>query len=118
MSKEVERLIGKRIAELRKEKGFTQAQLAESIDVVFETISRLERGVSIPSLSTLESIVEALGVPLKDIFDFQIAPKKQSVSEKEIARVVALLKNRKPEEIRLAHTLLQDLFTGIRKIGK
>lgn len=116
MAKQVERLIGKRIAALRKEKGFTQAQLAESIDVVLETISRLERGVSIPSISTLEDMAEALGIPLKDIFDFHIATKKQSPAEKEIARVVALLKNRKADEIKLAHTLLQDLFRGIRNL--
>ena len=65
MPAEVERLIGARIAALRKERNLTQARLAESIDVTTETISRLERGVSMPSLKTLERISNVMDVPLK-----------------------------------------------------
>lgn len=114
-----EKLIGKRIAEIRRERGFTQAQLAEGIGVANETISRLERGVSLPSLNTIEKISHALSVPLRDLFDFAYIPKKASPSEKELSKVVALLKARKAEEIKLAHTILQDLFKGLKhvKIG-
>ena len=119
MSKEVDRIIGGQIARLRQEKGLTQAQLAEAIGVANETISRLERGVSIPSLSTIEEISLALNVRLKDLFDFDYTPqgnKKTSPSEREVTRIVALLKNKKIEELRLAHTLLRNLLLGIKKL--
>lgn len=45
MSNSVEKLIGARIARIRKEREITQEQLAELVDVATETISRLERGV-------------------------------------------------------------------------
>lgn len=112
-----EKKIGQQIAKIRKERNLTQAQLAEAIDVAPETISRLERGVSVPSLNTIEEISKSLNVSLKDIFDFEYAPKKVSPSEREIARVVALLKNRKSQEIKLAHTILKDLFRGIKKFS-
>ena len=117
MPKEVERLLGKRIALMRKERGFSQAQLAEAIDVAPETISRLERGVSVPSVSTLEDIVEALNITLKDIFEFHIPPKKQTPSDRDIARIISLLKMRKPLEIQMAHSILKDVFRAMEKLS-
>ncbi len=117
MSGKYERLIGKQIARFRKESGMSQAQLAEAIDVASETISRLERGVSIPSLNTLEKISGVLNISFKDLFDFEYTPKsKVSQSEKEITKIIALLKPHKLNEIRLAHTLLKDFLRGIRRI--
>lgn len=39
-----QRQLGQRLAELRKRAGLTQAEVAESLGVVDETLSRLERG--------------------------------------------------------------------------
>jgi transcriptional regulator with XRE-family HTH domain len=115
MSKEVNRAIGGRIAKLRRHRGLTQAELAEAIGVANETISRLERGVSVPSLNTLEEISRSLDVPLKDFFDLALPPKKAGPSERTTARIIALLKGKRPQELRLAHALLRELFRGIRK---
>ena len=52
-SENLGKLIGASIARLRKDREMTQAQLAEMIDTTVETISRLERGVSVPSIKTL-----------------------------------------------------------------
>lgn len=53
MASDIKRLIGKQVARIRIERGFTQAQLAEQLAVATETISRLERGISIPSIEPL-----------------------------------------------------------------
>lgn len=66
----MEEVVGSQVARLRRERQITQAQLAELIGVTTETISRLERGLTIPSLRTLARISQALHVSLKDIFDF------------------------------------------------
>ncbi len=60
MSKSIVKLIGIQIAERRKERKITQEELAELVKVSTETISRLERGVSVPSLKTLEKKKTAL----------------------------------------------------------
>lgn len=114
MAGKYERFIGKQIAKIRKARNLSQAQLAEVIDVAHETISRLERGVSIPSLKTLEKISHALNISLKDLFDFQYTP-KASPAEKEILKIVTLLKTKQVEEIRLASTILKDLFKGLKR---
>jgi len=116
MPSEVERLIGRRIASLRKERNLTQARLAESIDVTTETVSRLERGVSMPSLKTLEGISNVLDVPLKDLFNFK-HPKntKKFPQEKEISKIIAFLKYKKEDEIKMAYVILRSVFDAVKK---
>lgn len=54
------RELGKAIADRRKFKNLTQDNLAGLIEVDTETISRFERGVSLPSIERLWIIAEAL----------------------------------------------------------
>jgi DNA-binding XRE family transcriptional regulator len=48
------------LAELRRETGYTQADLAEKLGITQSAISQIERGDDV-KLSTLRAIVEALG---------------------------------------------------------
>jgi len=52
--------LGKRIADRRKAIAWTQDQLAERLGVDAETISRFERGVTVPSLITLDQLAKVL----------------------------------------------------------
>jgi transcriptional regulator with XRE-family HTH domain len=63
-------LLGGRIKELRKIRGLTQEQLAEQVDLATRYISLIEVGRSSPSLETMENIARALGVEIKDLFEF------------------------------------------------
>lgn len=58
------RLVGQAIAAQRAQKGLTQAEVAKVIGVDQETISRFERGATLPSLNRLVDIAELLQVPL------------------------------------------------------
>ena len=62
---------GKRIQELRKMRGLTQAQFAELLDVEIVTISRIETGNRFPQKENLESIAKILNVDIKELFDFE-----------------------------------------------
>lgn len=59
--------LGRKIAEYRKEKGLTQAAVAEVVGVDTETISRFERGTALPSLMRLFEIAQALNVGVGDL---------------------------------------------------
>ncbi|MFM0230349.1 helix-turn-helix domain-containing protein [Paraburkholderia sediminicola] len=52
--------VGESIAELRRAKGLTQAQLAEMIDLEQEAVSRWERGTRVPTLLRLQQLSDAL----------------------------------------------------------
>lgn len=57
--------IGKRIAELRKAKGLTQAQLAEKTGFSQSNIGRIETGRYSVGLDVLAKIAEALGAKVE-----------------------------------------------------
>lgn len=116
MPEDVEKLVGAQIARIRKEREITQEQLAESVDVAPETISRLERGVSIPSLKTLEKISWALHTSLTDLLDFEYPLKPKDIfSEQELAKVITLLKTRSKQDINMSYQILKNLFEQIEK---
>ena len=54
--------IGQRIAELRKERGLTQTQLAERCGLQQAHIARIEAGRYSVGLDTLAQIADALGM--------------------------------------------------------
>jgi transcriptional regulator with XRE-family HTH domain len=53
----------------RKCKGLTIVQLAEKVNVEKVTISRIERGLANPTISTMYLIALALEVKLADLFE-------------------------------------------------
>ena len=63
--------LGKRIKELRKQKGLTQEQLAELINLEQNSISVIESGRNFPTLVTLEKIANILGVELNEFFNYE-----------------------------------------------
>ena len=56
-------LLGQRIREQRRKKGWTMDKLAEKADLSVNYVGDLERGVKTPSLDTFIRIVEVLDVP-------------------------------------------------------
>ena len=63
---------GKRLSFLRKQKGLTQQELAESSDYSVEFISLVERGLNGPTLKGIEKLAQALSIQPKDLFDFKV----------------------------------------------
>ncbi|MGL6198910.1 MAG: helix-turn-helix domain-containing protein [Lachnospiraceae bacterium] len=72
------KVFGQFIAETRKEKNMTQAELAGIIKVSDKTISRWERGVGFPDINTLEPLARAL-----DITVFELIHSEKSNMKKE-----------------------------------
>jgi len=59
--------IGKFISSLRKEKGYTQEQLAEKLNVSNKSISRWENGNTMPDLSLIPKLCEILGISINEL---------------------------------------------------
>ncbi len=59
-----------RIRELRGEKGLTQEQLADLVDVTRQTILFLEKGKYNPSLRLAWNIARVFDKPIEEIFSF------------------------------------------------
>lgn len=68
--------MGKRIMQLRKEKGFTQEQLAEMMGVSAQAVSKWENDVSCPDISILPQLAEKLAVTTDELLGVKpIEPK-------------------------------------------
>lgn len=63
------REFGRRLAEVRKSKGYTQQQLAAKLEISLVSVAYLETGKRWPRLATLHRIADCLGVRLKDFFE-------------------------------------------------
>ncbi len=56
--------IGREIRAQRKQMGITVSELAENSDLSVGMLSKIENGLTSPSLTTLQSLSHALGVPI------------------------------------------------------
>ncbi len=66
----IKKQLGQRIATLRRAAGLTQEGFAEKANYSVEFVSFVERGINAPSVEGCARIAAALGIQLRDIFDF------------------------------------------------
>ncbi len=59
--------IGREVRSIRKQRGITVADLAESSALSVGMLSKIENGLTSPSLTTLQALSEALGVPISQL---------------------------------------------------
>ena len=72
--------IGRFISECRKQKGLTQAQLAEALGVSDKTISRWENGKTMPDLSIYEPLCEILEIQISELLYAQKMTDKEKTA--------------------------------------
>ena len=92
-SKEAARIaarIGKRVCALRKERGWTQANVSERVGLTTETYSRLERGLSAPSFPTLMRLCVVLATT-PDRIMMPSEPEQNDINAVATARVHQLV---------------------------
>ena len=82
--------IGSFLKELRKEKGITQEEFAENLNVSGRTVSRWETGVNMPDISLLVDIAEFFDVSIPEIINGE---RKSEIMEKEVKEVAEAMSN-------------------------
>ncbi len=63
--------LGKRIKFLREERHLTQEKLAEKANISLDYLGKIEVNINHPGLVTIFKIAKALGVKVKDLFEFE-----------------------------------------------
>lgn len=74
--------LGSRIAQLRKEQGITQVQLAEWLNVSQQTVNAYEVGRRRMAVSALPVIAKLLGVSLEELIGEPLKPGKRGPTPK------------------------------------
>ena len=83
-------LLGQRIREQRRKKGWTMDKLAEKADLSVNYVGDLERGVKTPSLDTFIRIVEVLDVSADVLIRDSVASASH-VADDELSRKLSQL---------------------------
>ena len=76
------------ISTLRKEKGWTQRDLAEYLNVTDKAVSKWERGLGFPDIKTIEPLADALDVSILEIMRSERIQEEQ-VSANSAAEALA-----------------------------
>ncbi len=79
---EPEHKLASALIRLRLAKGLTQEQLAKLLNTKQESIARLESGSSLPSLSTIRKVADALDAEV----EINLRPRQHSVKDSLAAR--------------------------------
>lgn len=61
---------GQNLRRLRKQKGYTQEELANELDIEISQISRIERGVINTTVASVKGIIDFLEINPNDLFDY------------------------------------------------
>ena len=72
IDKEFIRLFGQNLRKIRESKKMSMQSLADSINVEYSQISRIERGVINTSICVAYAISQALEIEITELFSFEI----------------------------------------------
>ena len=76
------------VAQLRKEKGLMQKELAEKLYVSDKAVSKWERGLSIPDVAILVPLAEILGVTVTELLECRRLPKDEPMDSRQTEEIV------------------------------
>lgn len=91
---------GQLITELRKEKGLTQKQLADALNVTDKAVSKWERGLSFPDISMLEPIAQTLDISIMEILAGEKKSEDETITREEAQQMIKESVELSDEEIR------------------
>lgn len=87
-------MLGDNIKILRKQKGYSQETLAGQLNVVRQTVSKWEKGISVPDAEMLSRIAELLEVSVEELLGNKIpenTASEENAENKEIVKQLAVL---------------------------
>lgn len=103
--KDLKKILGKRIKELRNAKNLSQEQLAELTKFDQRTISSIECGHSF-SIKTIETVIKALGIDFTEFFDLKDSEKSDKELIKYIKAKLPILNSR---DLKLVYGFVKSL---------
>ena len=83
----MKKTLGTMIAELRKQHGMTQLELAEKMGVTDKAVSKWERDLSCPDINSIPALAEILGVSVEDLMQVK---KEAEAPVSKVAEIIDL----------------------------
>lgn len=111
--------MGELISGLRKEKGMTQRELAEQMNVTDKAVSKWERDLSCPDINSLPRLAEMLGISVEELLN---TSRKDEATESKTGAVADLVFRAIPVAMGVAVVVTSllhsiDLYSGFSMLG-
>lgn len=109
-STQILKVLGKRIANLRKQKGMNQEEFADVSGKMINTISNIERGLSDPKVTTLMSIAKALNISMEELFSENKQEQASKVLPQNIVAIIQILQRQDDKTLKVIQKQIEALL--------
>ena len=107
-------MLSDNIKMLRKKNGYSQETLAEQLHVVRQTVSKWEKGISVPDAVMLERMAELFDVPVSVLLGGGPEVEEEQPSElNEIAQQLAVLNDQLVQQAVRRRKVIRYAFAGV-----
>ncbi|MEG2751405.1 MAG: helix-turn-helix transcriptional regulator, partial [Anaerorhabdus sp.] len=79
---------GEFLIELRKEKGYTQKDVAERLGVSDKAVSKWERGLSFPDITLLEPLANMFNITLTELYHSERIKEGEKLDKEQIGLIL------------------------------
>ena len=115
----MKKTLGTRIAELRKQHGMTQLELAEKMGVTDKAVSKWERDLSCPDINSIPTLAEILGVSVEELMQIK---KEAEAPVSKVAEIMEIAPKAVAMAMGIAVTVLTildslDVKSGMIMLG-
>ncbi len=110
--------IGRFISECRKEKNFTQAQLAEKLGITDRAVSKWETGKSMPDISIMLDLCGTLGININELLTGERLTQDEYQRKAEENMLDILIGKNKSKTERIISGIIVAAFFIIAVSGK
>lgn len=104
---ELRKVLGLRLRQARKVRGWTQAALADNADLSLDMIGRLERGQVAPSLDTVERLAVALSISPASLLGGELAAVSDGAKGQVLARLNGMLSTLSAKDLEWVESLIK-----------
>ncbi len=103
--------MGKFIAEMRKRKGLTQEDIARHFGITSQAVSKWERGINAPDISSLNGLAQILDVEVLELLNGEKIDKKEKNINDTMVNSIKFYENRtKKKYSKICYTITLFFF--------
>jgi len=103
----VKKELGKKIKRMRVNRGLTQEQLAEAVDISQRTLSGIEIGENFVTAETLDKLIKALNTTTEELFSLSHLKEEKELLEEINNRIKIISKN--PAKLDILYNITKSL---------
>ena len=105
----MKKTLGMMIAELRKQHGMTQLELAEKMGVTDKAVSKWERDLSCPDINSIPNLAEILGVSVEELMQIK---KEAEAPVSKVSQIVDIV----PKAVAMAMGIAVTVLTILNEL--